>query len=105
MAIEKPRLRCRIGWHRWTVVPRDILDAARAAGLRSHPDWYVGRRTAEYCLHCGVRRYPAERSRLADLVIPPMVAAPVITPEVAETLRELDRLAASPIEDEVADPR
>lgn len=44
---------CRLGLHRRTTIPRDVLNTAHAAGLRSLPAWYVGGRVAPWCLRCG----------------------------------------------------
>lgn len=45
-------IRCMIGLHRWTRVPKHIVRSAEAAGVRGLPLWYVGQTARKWCTRC-----------------------------------------------------
>jgi len=47
-------LACRLGRHRWTLIPADVQERANKAGVQGRPpNWYAGRLGPKRCWRCG----------------------------------------------------
>lgn len=48
---------CRLGIHRWTRIPRNVVALAAQAGETKLPNWgYSGRTVRPWCFRCGAER-------------------------------------------------